>query len=82
MDSNPISEGFSGRGIEATDDVEGHSIKGHLNGPDADEVEGHTVRPKGLVSEETDDVEGHGTRFAGLVEDDDDTEGHGVKIKI
>ena len=90
MDSNPNDEALRSGRIEAAEDVEGHAarFKG-IDGPDADDVEGHRfynsdksikddIEPVAWKdSGEGDDVEGHASRF-GLVEDEDDTEGHGT----
>jgi hypothetical protein len=79
MNSNPINEGaFSGR-IEATDDVEGHGIRGAaIVEPEPQDVEGHGAFTKHVDGPDTDEVEGHTVRIKGVVADDedDDTEGH------
>ena len=64
MTSNQNPEGISSGRIEATDDVEGHVIRGKIDGPDTDDVEGHK-RAGGLVADEPteDDTEGHGARI-------------------
>ena len=80
MNSNPNPIGSMGGRIEADDDVEGHSIKGHVDGPDTEDVEGHK-RVGGLVADEaTEDVEGHGIKVHGLTTEDD-TEGHVIRGK-
>ena len=45
---------------------------------DADDVEGHRVRP-GLPQDATDDVEGHRVRPGLPQEDTDDVEGHRIR---
>jgi hypothetical protein len=48
------------------DDVEGHSVKAHVE-PE-DDTEGHASRFGGIV-EQDDEVEGHSARYGGLTEE-------------
>ncbi len=43
----------------------------HVDGPDADDVEGHTVRGKAVVADDQ-DVEGHAARSGHIAESDED----------